>query len=391
MYILLITFFLSLFNQQIPFEQFTKQLKLLPTNQRKAVVEQYLTDIRTTPIIEQDSIINFIWVGKADTVLINGDLQHGWSKPDILNKIECGEEDFFYKSFTVPPDSRLDYQFIIDGKYITDQRNPNITPSGYGPHSEVMMLKFKPTSIILYRAEIEHGTIDTMVFKSKDDSIKPRLIKIYKPAGYEKLSNLAVFFVHDGEDALNFSNYKNAIDNLIAENKIKPLIAVFIPPVDREDEYVWAKLYRFIGAMCDELVPLIDQNYHTSRKAEDRGVTGISNGGHIALATVLKRPDVFKCAAGQSSTITLHLFEMLTCSIENKKISPQHKFYFDVGRYDLDYQSAGSSFLEINREFDQTMTKNNISHIFHEFNDGHEWANWRERTEEILVYFFEKH
>jgi hypothetical protein len=284
MYILLMTFFLSIFNQQISFEQFIKQLKPFPKDQRKAVFEKYLTEIRTTPVVEQDSIVDFVWVGKADTVLVNGDLQHGWSKPDILNKIKCGEEDFFYKSLTVPPDPRLDYQFIVDGKYITDQRDPNITPSGYGPHSEVRISKFKPTSVILYRAEIEHGTIDTMMFKSSDDSMKPSQIKIYKPAGYEKLSNLPVFIVHDGEDALNFSNYKNALDNLIAENKIKPLIAVFIPPVDRGDEYVWAKLYRFIGAMCDELVPLIDQNYHTSQKAEERGVTGISDSGHIALS-----------------------------------------------------------------------------------------------------------
>jgi len=85
------------------------------------------------------------------------------------------------------------------------------------------------------------------------------------------------------------------------------------------------------------------------------------------------------------------LFEMLTCSIENKKISPQHKIYFEVGRYDLDYQSAGSTFLQINRGLDQALKKNNISHIYHEFNDGHEWANWRERTEEVLVYFFGKH
>jgi enterochelin esterase-like enzyme len=34
------------------------------------------------------------------------------------------------------------------------------------------------------------------------------------------------------------------------------------------------------------------------------------------------------------------------------------------------------------------MKKAGINHSFKIFNDGHEWANWRERIDEILIYFF---
>jgi enterochelin esterase-like enzyme len=60
----------------------------------------------------------------------------------------------------------------------------------------------------------------------------------------------------------------------------------------------------------------------------------------------------------------------------------------DVGTYDLDYPGADESFLSANREFGAELTKHGIKHIYREVNDGHEWANWRERTEDILKMFF---
>jgi hypothetical protein len=82
------------------------------------------------------------------------------------------------------------------------------------------------------------------------------------------------------------------------------------------------------------------------------------------------------------------LFEILDNAAEHL---PNHKpftLYMDVGAYDLDYPGADGSFLSINREFSAELTKDGVKHVFHEFNDGHEWANWRERTEEILRLFF---
>jgi enterochelin esterase-like enzyme len=390
-FIAFILFALSFVQQAPSFDAFLLRLKLLPIEQRYAAVEEFLAASRTTPVIENGSVVHFVWFGKANAVVLNGDLQRGWSSPDTLQSIPCGDFSFFYRSYMVPPDTRVDYQFIVDGKHSTDPRNPRITPSGFGPHSELAMPGFVSNPILKYRKDVPHGTVDSMWFKSSIDSLRPRAIKIYKPYEYSGLVNLPSLYVHDGFEALKSEYFQNVLDNLIADHKIRPLVVVFIPPVLREDEYVGRTQRAFTHMLCDELVPMIDRAYATSHKPEDRAMMGISNGGHVTLATVLKRPDVFLNGAGQSSTITLQLLEILDNAVEHLPSHKLFKLYVDVGQYDLDYPGADGSFLSVNREFSQELTKAGLVHTYREVDDGHEWANWRERSADILEFFFGVH
>ncbi len=387
---LLACVFLFLVNAQSneSFSMFLLRLKLLPVDQRPAAVTEYLKSAREIPVMEGRSSANFVWFGKAKTVLVSGDLQRGWSVQDTMIRIPCGEDSFFYRSYTLPPDARLDYQFIIDGTWSPDALNPRTTPSGYGVHSELAMPGFSRNPNLQQNPHAPRGSLDSLIWKSREDSIRQRLVWIYKPAGYDSLKELPTLYVHDGRDALDFALFRTVLDNLIALHKIEAIVAVFIPPVQREYEYVGLKQRMYTRVLCDELVPLIDERFRTSRRAEDRAMMGISNGGHLSIATVLKRPDVFLNGAGQSSTITPQLLEVLDNAITNVSSHRPFRLYLDVGEYDLDYPGADASFLAANRMFSAELKKAGIGHTFHIFNDGHEWANWRERTEEILVLFF---
>lgn len=370
------------------FTAFVMRLKLVPVEKRTAVVQEFLASSRTTPLIENGNAAHFVWFGKAKSVVINGDLQRGWSVPDTMESISCGDSSLFFRSYVLPPDTRVDYQFIVDGKYGTDPRNPRITPSGYGAHSELAMPSFVSNHNLVDKPKTPHGSIDSLVWTSRDSSLTSRVVWIYKPNGYKNLKNLPTVYVHDGNEALQYEFFVTVLDNLIANRAIKPVLAVFVPPVEREYEYVGRKQRKFTKALCNELVPLIDRRYHTSRKPDERAMMGISNGGHLALATVLKRPDVFLKAAGQSSTMTPQLDEILENAVEHPPLHRPFTLYLDVGRYDLDYPGAEESFLKANQGFSAELTKDGIKHTFRVVNDGHEWANWRERTEDILDLFF---
>ncbi len=369
------------------FQHFTEHLQQLPEAERAVRVQAYLSKQGSTPLVEGDSLVHFIYFGQAETVLLNGDLQAGWSRPDTMRQIYCGGERLFYRSYTLPPDARLDYLFIIDGVTRLDPRNPRMTPSGFGPHSELRMPAFEGTETIRSRAEIEHGRIDSTMFVSQDTLLKPRKVKIYTPAGYDRSRQLATLYVHDGEDALRFNLFLNILDNLIADGRVAPLLAVFIPPVEREAEYVGDKRKAFSAALCNELVPLIERRYGTARDPAKRAMMGISNGGHISLATVLARHDVFRNVAGQSSFITPYLHDLVDTAANFPGVATL-KIYIDVGRYDLLVPGGDQSLLRLNQQFSQTLCTNGIEHIYVELNDGHQWANWRERTGDILVYFF---
>ncbi|HEY6951189.1 MAG TPA: alpha/beta hydrolase-fold protein [Bacteroidota bacterium] len=383
-----ILLFLTAAQQAPSFDAFLLRLGLLRMEERPAAVREFLESHKTTPIVEDGSLAHFVWVGKATTVVVNGDLQRSWSQPDTMQRVPCGDVSFFYRSYMVPPDTRIDYQFVVDGKPMTDPRNPRITPSGYGPHSELAMPAFVTNPVMKYRAEVPHGSIDSVRFKSIEDALRPRTIIIYKPANYAESAALPVLYVHDGFEALDDEYFRNVLDNLIADHKIKPVLAVFIPPVERNDEYVGRKQRAFTRMLCDELVPFIDRTYKTSQQPGDRGMMGISNGGHVSLATVLKRPDVFLNVAGQSPTITFQLLEVLDNAAARLSSHKPFRIYIDVGQYDLDYPGADGSFLTYNREFSGELTRAGIKHTYREVNDGHEWANWRERTDDILKMFF---
>jgi enterochelin esterase family protein len=361
----------------------------LPEYQRKNYLQGFLINYPNSPIIEDSSIAVFYWFGKATSVLINGDAQAGWTKPDTMESITCGEEKFYYKIYSLPADARIDYQFIVDGKIITDPRNSIITPSGFGDHSQCAMPMFKSDSVLLYRAEIFHGTVDSLFFASKQTSILPRSLKIYKPAKFDSLTSLPSLYVNDGFKAIDFCSYINVLDNLIADNKINPVLVVFVDFVEGDQDYFLNKTEEYFTAVCNELVPFIDTKYNTSKQAKDRVLAGISAGAHISLLTALKKSDVFLNAAGQSPTTTEALFDAVNSASINKQTKKELKLYFDVGRFDLVQSGIDNhSFLYANQLLRKEMKNSGINHIFNVFNDGHQWANWRERIDEILIYFF---
>ncbi|MCK7529194.1 MAG: hypothetical protein MZV64_72400 [Ignavibacteriales bacterium] len=122
----------------------------------------------------------------------------------------------------MPADARIDYLLIVDDSTITDPRNPVVTPSGFGLHSQCAMPLFETKTVREYRNNIQHGTIDTLWFESRQTSIPPRMLKIYKPANYDSLFLLPTLYVNDGFKAIEYNSYINVIDNLIADKKIKP-------------------------------------------------------------------------------------------------------------------------------------------------------------------------
>jgi len=371
------------------FGNFVSRLQSLPESERGAAVIQFIQDFPQTPVIEKDCIVSLYWFGKAKQVMITGDLQSGWSVPDTMENVPCGKDAFFHITYIVPPDARLDYQFAVDSTITIDLRNPAITPSGYGPHSEIAMPGFKSDSVTRYKSDIRHGTVGTIWFTSRDTSIRARQVKIYIPAGYQKLSNLPVLFVLDGFEAIDYMSYPTVLDNLIASQEIKPVLVVFIPPADRYSEFLGPLQDALMNAICDELLPAIDRKFKTACDPRKRGITGISAGGHLALITVFSRPDKIQCGAGQSATLSKEFYEAFHSFLNRDKNQPTLSIYFDVGRYDLPGGTVKNlTFYQANEDFHLELEKAGIKHLFQVVNDGHEWASWRERTDDILCCFF---
>ena len=371
------------------FWRFTVELAASNIDMRKELFRQFLSEHPIAPIVEGDSLICFFWFGKSSTVLINSDLHAGWTNPDTMNVISCGDESFFFKIFSVPPDARFDYLFIIDNKETTDPLNKRTAPSGYGLHSEAMMPCFKPDTVRAFRTDVPQGSIDSILFESSDKEIIPHPFKVYKPAGYDTLSSLPSLYVTDGFKALEFMSFSSVLNNLIADKIIEPVIVVFLSYENNDGGFFLEKNAQLTKAICNELVPQIDKTYRTNANPHYRAISGISAGGHFSLISAFNRPDVFLNAAGQSSTLTEKLFDEIRNASKNKKSFDEYRIYFDVGVFDLTNGTIDNhTFLTANRKLNSEVKKLGFNFRYSELNDGHQWANWRERIDDILIYFF---
>ncbi|MCA0386924.1 MAG: hypothetical protein LCH52_00370 [Bacteroidetes bacterium] len=371
------------------FLAFTQRLESIPEEKRGEAVKEFLAANPHSPVIEESALACFFWYGKADTVIIKGDIQLAWSSQDTLTPVKCGDSTLFYKICALPADARVDYLYLVDGFEITDPRNPVVTPSGFSSHSQCAMPLFKPDTVRNFRPDVKHGRLDSMKFGDGQTAADKRTIKIYLPAGYDTLKDLPSLYINDGIKALQYCSYKNILDNLIVEEKIAPMIAVFIEFREGDQDFYLNKTDEYTSFICESLMPFIDKKYKTSALPEKRGIAGISAGGHISLLIALKRPDKFLLAAGQSSTLTPFFFETVEPLTGKQPQTAKWRFWLDVGKFDLLSGTFNNmSFLSSNRLLDKKLTEAKIEHKFTILNDGHQWANWRERTDDILIYFF---
>lgn len=372
------------------FVNFITEVQSVSVDNRAKMIDSFLKNNPNSPVIEKENLAVFFWFGKARSVFINGDIQDAWASPDSMTIIECGENNFFYRIYSLPPDTRVDYKLIIEGKEITDPRNENSTPSGYGIHSQCAMPLFKAKKIREFNPDIEHGSVDSIYFNISTGSISSRWIKIFTPAGYDTLADLPCLYINDGFKALEYCSYINILDNLIASGKISPVIVVFIDFIEGDQNYFLNKTEDYTSMLCNELVPLIDKNYGTAKSPENRIIAGVSAGGNAAIFASLKRPDIFLNAAGQSSTITSDLLTLVRTNGLNSNETKSIKLYIDVARFDLRSGSFNNyPFLYSNQLLSKDLKSAGLNHSFKVFNDGHQWANWRERIDEILIYFLQ--
>ena len=94
------------------FEHFIQKVNNTPIAKRSNLITQYLAKAGATPIIEGNEKVHLVWFGKADTLKVEGELQRSWAIPQVMTRIDCGEEDLFYVSYTLRADAVIEYRFI---------------------------------------------------------------------------------------------------------------------------------------------------------------------------------------------------------------------------------------------------------------------------------------
>ena len=182
---------------------------------------------------------------------------------------------------------------------------------------------------------------------------------------------------HDGLEYVSLAGANNVLDYLIHHQRIEPVIAVFVPPVNRTNEYAGSQQNKFTQFIIEEIIPWIDARFRTIAIHEKRAVLGASYGENISLWLGMNHPEIFGNVAAQSSYIQ----GSIVGGFQN---NPKLELKIDMilGTYDI------ASLIPMVRNFIPILDAKGYTYQYHEYHEGHSWGFWRAHIDDALEMFF---
>ena len=357
------------------FRIFLDEIKALAPSEKQAFALDFLEKQTRVPLIESDTIVHFLYWGKTDSVFVAGDAT-GWAPTQKMKNING--TDLWFATATYPSDTRIEYKIVVNGStWQLDSLNKQTVMGGMGENSELTLPAYQKPLFIVDIDSVPKGTYFDQYIQSNYLNEK-RKFRVYLPPGYENSTEkYPVIMFHDGIQFFEMTSSFNTLNNLIYQNKIQPFIAVFIDPVQRDDEYSGSLQENYTNFITEELTAYMDSAYRTIPDANERAQIGISNGGNISLWIVASHPENFLKVAALSSNVQ----DKINTEFE-KDQNAQFKIYLLKSKYELPVLIPRINKLE------KTISKINCEVLICEYPEGHNWAFWQKHLPEALEFLF---
>ena len=341
------------------------------------------------PFAVNDSVA-FLYKGNARSVSWMGDF-NGWGYDKKFNNAgkKIPNSDIWILKASLPNDGRMDYKIMLNGsEWILDPNNNNQQWSGVGggsPNSELRMPGWKQDPATVERTSVAKGKVERDILYNSTSLGYQIMYNVYLPAGYSTAQKYPVIYVTDGYEYLHdrMGNMHTILDNLIADKKIQPVVAVFVDhrePVNRANNRRMDELAmntKYLTFFSDDLVPHIESTYSVSNDPKERAILGTSMGGLTSAYFAFTKPGVFGMAGIQSPAFWYKTEIYKVC--DNPE-NPPVKIFLTTGVIN-DAQDGA-------RKMKDILEKNTCAYQYSETNQGHSWGNWRDTIDDILIYFF---
>ncbi len=361
------------------FRAFVARVNAAATGNRAAIVDSFMSAAAPFPFREEGLFCYFIYRGSAASVGVPGDF-NGWNQ-NAPAMSRLADTNLWYREAVFESTARLDYKLVRNGsEWILDPHNPRTVPGGFGPNSELAMPEYVQPPEIVSDPGVPKGTLHDTLFTSSILG-NTRRIRVYTPPGYESApaDSFPLMLFHDGLEYISLANAPTILDNLIAAGRIRPLIGIFVPPVDRNNEYAFSRRLLFEQFIADEVMPMVAQKFRIFRDPATHAMTGPSFGGLITTQICYNRPEVFGLAAPYSPSYWANGRTVFTSVAAGETRSL--KFYLDWGTYEPSIMEDGRLMREVLRNKGYEVNWN-------EWYEGHSWGSWRAHLDEALEFFF---
>ena len=388
--------------------------------------------IEPAPGDDENMLVTFLWHGGVSTrnVLVWWQpFAEKWESDYLMSRLEG--TDVWFRTIRVSKRKRFVYQLAPNAPPVSITRHPLADPApglladaaqidplnpktflstdsvDVREHSGLSILEMPdapPQPWITARKGVSAGHVVKTSFKSALLG-NERDIYVYTPEGYSKngkAAGLAVFFdafgYFDEEATPTPLPAPTILDNLIAAEKIPPVVAVFIgngPGDARDREFSCnPQLVEFLKS---ELLPWVHRQYNVTSDPADTVVAGFSLGGLAATYTAFKAPELFGNAVSMSGALwwapsrsgkpvdsdPVARPEWLA----QQFIAQPHlpiRLYLDAGSDEDGFGSEG--ILNSSRHMWDVLLAKGYDVRFDEFDGGHDYLSWREGLADGLIF-----
>jgi enterochelin esterase-like enzyme len=366
------------------FDAFVEALERVARDGKRKDVSAFwdsLVDNEQVPFVFGEQVA-FLYRGRARSVSWVGDFTE-WQNGPSLDGHRVGRSDIWVAYEVFPTNARLEYRIVVNGREgVLDPANPKQQWGGFGPNSVVAMPGYVFPQEINPRDDVPSGDLSAAAEIASTSLGYSISYQVYTPAGYEMLVDLPVIYVTDAHEYTDarMGSMPTVLDNLIADGRIEPVLAVFVDPRDpktgrnrRESEYLSNPAYA--AFLARELVPLIDGTYKTHPAPGGRAILGASYGGVNAAYCGWAYPDVFQLVAMQSPAFVADetIYERYTSADRlplRMFMSTGHPWDFDA------------------RAMKAILEEKNYDLVYMEVPEGHSWGQWRAQLDDLLITFF---
>jgi enterochelin esterase-like enzyme len=245
----------------------------------------------------------------------------------------------------------------------------------------------------IVRPKNPQGKIDTIIYYSNTVGTNRKAI-IYTPPGYSKNKKYPVLYLLHGiggdeKEWLKGAQPQVILDNLYAENKIRPMIVVMPNGRAIKDDLAEGNIMApdkvqafatFEKDLLSDLIPFIEGKYTVFNDREHRAIAGLSMGGGQSLNFGLGNLDKFAWVGGFSSAPnTKTPQELLPNPGEAKKM------------LELLWISCGDkdNLISFSKRTHDYLTANQIPHIYYVIPGGmHDFKVWKESLYQFVCLIF---
>lgn len=238
-----------------------------------------------------------------------------------------------------------------------------------------------PAGFDQLKPDISKGKIDTLIYFSSTVGTDRKTL-VYTPPGYSDSKKYPVLYLLHGiggdeKEWLNNGQPQVILDNLYAEGKLEPMLAVLPNGRAMKDDRAIGNMFDpekiaafsvFEKDLIQDLIPFIEKSFPVLTNRENRALAGLSMGGGQSLNFGLNNLDLFAWIGGFSSAPNTKMPEEL---VPNPELAKE--------KLELLWISCGDEdrLLNISQRTHDYLKEKKVPHIYYVEPGGHDFKVWK--------------